>query len=265
MAMAADPVSTDLEGLGWHVVRGCLSFASLDVLCSMTAVLPTDVSGRWISTAILETIGPNDRLQLDRSIRAIVDPVIDCVLPGHRSFMASMFTKGSGGPEVPFHQDLTYSNEQASLRSYVAWIPLVDVTEENGALQLVSRSHRWTTGVRAMGPGGIRPLQDEHDALAAACTTVELAIGDMLLFDVAIAHASHANQSDHDRPAVAVNLNPIGCTPTIYHRSASGMLERFVIGGDYLGDPTPFRSRPTGYEQVEVGPSPDPVTTLPSH
>lgn len=234
---------------GWWLTGHRLPLAGLDRLWELARILPADVSDRWVSTAIDGSISSAARRDLDLSIREVVAPVVGALLRGYEPFMASMFSKGPGAPGVPFHQDLTYTNE-AVARSYVAWVPLVAIEEHNGALLVASGSHVWTEGVRAMGKGGVRPLLDEHNALLELACPIEMAAGEILIFDVALSHASTPNRSDAQRPAVAVNYLPAGTNATICHGRGDGRFDRFAIGDEYLLDPQPFRAEPLAAELI---------------
>ncbi len=100
-------------------------------------------------------LAPSVRREVDREVGRLLGPALRRTLPGWRVVASALLWKPAGnGAQVPYHQDLTFTDERAA-RSYVAWVPLIDVVECGGRLTVVPGSHRWTDGIR---PGGGRPL-----------------------------------------------------------------------------------------------------------
>lgn len=243
--MDTSDIRRPLESLGFVTLHEVLTEPSLTSLRHRMNVLLGDCEGLWCSTAVEERLTSGIRQWCSELVERLVGPTIVAAFPGMRVAFGSCFCKGSGAPEVPFHQDLTYTPEP-SVRSYVAWIPLVDVNARNGALKIVPESHLWTSGIRSMGPGGVHPLTDVKAELECRSVTLEMKAGDAVIFDVAAAHGSHANSSTDPRPNLAVNLIPIDSEPVIYYADHLGRYEEFLLPENYLSTPRPFFDRPAG-------------------
>lgn len=68
---------------------------------------------------------------------------------------------------VPWHQDNAYMSEEAwNNLTVVAWIPLVDATEQNGCMQVIRQGHRsGRTAKHTCCQGGTWYVEmDEEDA-----------------------------------------------------------------------------------------------------
>ncbi|MGI9050133.1 MAG: phytanoyl-CoA dioxygenase family protein [Rubrobacteraceae bacterium] len=92
------------------------------------------------------------------------------------------------------HQD--WRSMQGSLDSMVVWVPLVDVSRDLGALEIIPSSHKWGL-LDAELADGYGQLQEEIDASKAV--PVEVEKGDALFFSSFLAHQSGTNVTDHIR------------------------------------------------------------------
>ncbi len=92
------------------------------------------------------------------------------------------------------HQD--WRSMQGSLDSVVVWIPLVDVDESLGALEIIPGSHKWGLLEAEMADGY---GQLEEEITASEMAPVEVEKGDALFFSSFLAHQSGTNVTDHIR------------------------------------------------------------------
>mgnify|MGYP003956574055 CR=1 FL=1 len=116
---------------------------------------------------------------------------------------------------IPFHQEIknTFSDQ-----CIAAWIPLVDLTIEKGALRFVPKSHKqgYVThsqidGYPAMDETYIDPSKIEY-----AC----LNKGDALIFHRHLYHASNPNQSTQIRWTFITRYNPFYEIPYLEEETA---------------------------------------------
>lgn len=92
------------------------------------------------------------------------------------------------------HQD--WRSMQGSLDSVVVWIPLVDVDEDLGALEIIPGSHKWGL-LEAEMAEGYGQLEEEIEN--AEMIPVEVEKGDALFFSSFLAHQSGTNVTEHIR------------------------------------------------------------------
>jgi ectoine hydroxylase-related dioxygenase (phytanoyl-CoA dioxygenase family) len=233
---------------GYHVVD-LLDGELIDELRALYDSLDIDRGHDFLATS-------NDLERADA--RRVHDRIVDLLadrleqaVPGHTPFLSGFISKGaaSGGPTA-FHQDLSYTDERTH-RATLLWIPLVDVDEDSGALQVVPGSHRLAEGPRPSGLDHLptAPLQDEWVQRAETAT---LRAGQAVVYDAALVHGAHTNAVDTVRPAVAVALAPTGADLVHVHVDADGNgLTGYVVDVDYYMGQGLFH-RPVGYGSTEV-------------
>lgn len=184
-----------------------------------------------------------EAIAADRTVRRHVRSLLARDLPGWRPFLGAYVVKGTTSNRVSLHQDWTYVDERVA-RSYLAWIPLVDVDDGNGAMRFVPGSHRWSDGIRASGRAMPLVGDEDQDRLVEATVTVTLDAGEAVLYDSAAVHGSAANDSGRFRPAVVVALAPEGCPVLHFHECGTGLLGALV--DDAFFTEQPFGSAPVG-------------------
>ncbi len=108
--------------------------------------------------------------------------------------------------EVPWHQDSGYfSSHCDSHLILTCWIPLVDVSRENGCLEVIPRSHR--SGIvkhhQCADRKGYLLIKDEDLPKSEKPTVaIEIKAGSVLLLTNLTAHCSLSNRTDEIRWSV---------------------------------------------------------------
>src|SRR5690606_9748522 len=99
---------------------------------------------------------------------------------------------------TPWHQDWSYWYGSHTVS---VWVPLDDVTPENGCLRLVPGSHRMvvTHDGAADDDHGFNHRIDAAQIPAEAVVTAPLEAGGAIIFHDLTLHASHDNTSGKDR------------------------------------------------------------------
>lgn len=193
---------------------------------------------------------PEARRVHDRIVELLA-PRLEQVVPGHTPFLSGFISKGAAaGGTTAFHQDLSYTDEREH-RTTLLWIPLVDVDETSGALQVVPGSHRLAEGPR---PSGLEQLPTAalQDEWAERAVTATLAAGQAVVYDAALVHGAHTNTVEVVRPAVAVALAPTGADLVHVHVDTDGDgLTGYVVDVDYYMGQGLFH-RPVGYATSPV-------------
>ena len=135
----------------------------------------------------------------------------------------------------PWHQDSIYYNGNAnpdqsvvlSERSQIltVWIPMVDVDEKNGCLQIIPGSHK--RGLRpAQRDGNDRQVPIEDVETWADIKNIKMKVGDVCVFGNLTFHRSLANISDKIRWSIDLRYSPTGSPLEWLHRKWPGFIAR---------------------------------------
>ena len=132
----------------------------------------------------------------------IVGDLIGPDIAGHPIWNIRSKTPRTTLMTVPWHQDTAYLKPGAERTEQpVAWIPLTDVTRQNGALQVIRGGHRPGAVVphhleRLVGDSRSSFLYiDEDDLPGGEVVTCEVAFGSVLFLNQLIPHRSLENHS----------------------------------------------------------------------
>ena len=144
-------------------------------------------------------IGTEITVNGDYWIRFKMPTGADSVFPWHQD---SIYYNGNADPD----QRVTFSEESDIL---TVWIPMVDVDEHNGCLQVIPGSHK--QGLRP-------PRRDENGRLVpiedveswAEVRNVRMKVGDVLVFGNLTFHRSLANTSEDIRWSIDLRYSPTG-------------------------------------------------------
>lgn len=153
------------------------------------------------------TSGSGDSQLIDRTDALAREVILRPLTTHFQQFKVigfNFFLKESGvNSAVPAHQDWTHVDEDR-FRSMNIWIALQDVSESDGCLWFVPRSHRITTFLRS-APDYPWPYRSAVALLSALKISVPLKAGECVCFNNAIVHGSFANLSGKQR------LSVVGC------------------------------------------------------
>ena len=121
-----------------------------------------------------------------------------------------------GTTNTPWHQDAGYFAGAEGCTFFTCWIPLVPVTHEMGCLQVIEGSHAWPVLPHFTGdnPGNFLEV-DPFEYTPETLKTIEMDVGDVLLFNQNTMHRSTANLTDKIRWNIDI---------------------RYGIAGEYQGD-----------------------------
>lgn len=113
------------------------------------------------------------------------------------------------GGVVAWHQDYSYWTRTQPMAHLTCWIGLDDATRENGCLQYVPGSHRWSllpiTGLAGRMDAIEQVLSDEQRA-AFKPVAIELRKGEAAFHHPLMVHGSLENLSDRPRRGAVVNV-----------------------------------------------------------
>ncbi len=147
--------------------------------------------------------------------------------------LGSCFLNKSPGPqgEMPIHQDWTVVNEP-EFDSLTIWVPLCDVNEKNGAMQVVEGSHRYSDALRS--PSLVNPFLDVQTEVRKDLESIAMKAGDALIFSQALLHASPQNKSSNQRLVVTYGLIPSSAQMYFYHKNELNLVEKYEVEIDFF-------------------------------
>jgi ectoine hydroxylase-related dioxygenase (phytanoyl-CoA dioxygenase family) len=120
------------------------------------------------------------------------------------------------GGVVAWHQDYSYWTRTTPIAHLTCWIGLDDSDEQNGCLQYIPRSHRWTllpiTGLAGDMTAIRRVLTDEQWSQLSRPLPIVLKAGECAFHHPLMVHGSLANRTASPRRATVINLVRDGVT-----------------------------------------------------
>jgi phytanoyl-CoA hydroxylase len=120
-------------------------------------------------------------------------------------FQDMALVKPASGREKPWHQDHAYFNVALDTPIVGVWIPMGEVTPENGCMHMLAGGHK-------EGPRAHFKRRDwqicDTDVPGAGRVAVPMRPGDVLLFDGKLPHGTPINRTSEQRWAVQYHYRP---------------------------------------------------------
>lgn len=185
-------------------------------------------AGRYTS---LEHASEEQRLFTRDELWKVIQPKWDSLFTNYKLPILQFFVKkkNSSG-DIDFHTDTSLILNQAIEPNYGIWIPLIDVTEENGAMIVVPGSHQWYDGIIA-GPWPFYPYLEQIRKKSRA---LSMNAGDMLVFDTRLIHSSAHNQSSADRISIVARaVNRLSRLYSFEWQETSGKIRLYQEKDDF--------------------------------
>lgn len=146
------------------------------------------------------------RQRVHETIAGILKPFLDAHFVNYKNIVNTFITKISGQEsEFYVHQDSTALDEYRHSPLSV-WIPLQDITPENGALAVVEKTHWFFSPYRGITIK--QPFQSINNHLKAYLKPIYMKAGEAIIFDPRIVHNSVLNTSGTDRLVVLCGVFP---------------------------------------------------------
>jgi hypothetical protein len=153
------------------------------------------------------------KLKIEAEISRILGPVCEEHFKDYTINTSAIIIKHpSPESKLGLHQDWTVVDE-SQFASYGIWIPLVDVTIENGAMLALKRSHRIGPTYRHTALPSV--FSKIEEVAQKYLTVFEAKAGSIVLFNQALLHQSGANNSQQIRPSIV---------STIVHKDARSLM-----------------------------------------
>ncbi len=158
---------------------------------------PDGVQG-FFSTTFANNV--EHREMVNRSIREICIEQIENLFENYKILFSSFIVKAPGeNSRLIMHQDMTLVDEDFYSGINI-WCPMVDLTETNGAIEVLPKSHRFYKTYRGSSiPDIYDNVKKEVVGLMQPCY---LKAGEAIIFDQSIIHNSPPNLSDTERPTI---------------------------------------------------------------
>lgn len=128
------------------------------------------------------------------------------------------------------HQDSPVIDETRFNAMFV-WIPLCDITRDNGPVWVLPGSHLWGNHQRSLNVPW--PFEKHTALLWKHMHPIEMQAGDVLCWDTALIHGSTPNMSGEIRVAVTTTLLPKDFSMVEYfldRGTHGGLVEKYRVG-----------------------------------
>lgn len=194
----------------------------------------------------IHTIAINTIKEVSTSIfNKILNPNL-CIY----DFGGGIIIKNKGCWFAP-HQDCSIIDEYKGTTTY-AWIPTVDMNDNNGTFYAIAGSHLWSAWQRSSQYGSW-PLKKHSDFLWKQMKPIYLNKGDILLFDSALIHASGENKTNEKRIAFNACIIEKEAQHVQYVQekdTPKNKVEKYLVDLDYWYKGNLW-GRPTGYKRID--------------
>ncbi len=159
------------------------------------------------------------RLKTHEGIGIVVSSSLERIFTQYKVVINSFVIKAPGeGSEFVIHQDTTATDE-LKYSPLSVWYALEDVTNADGALCFVPKSHRWFSPYR--GISFPFPFSNITDVVSRYLVPVCLKKGQAVIFDPRIVHHSLENASGRDRVAIVSGIFPMEAHFEICYKDTS--------------------------------------------
>lgn len=169
------------------------------------------------------------------------------------TFMAK--SKGQYGA-LHAHQDWNIVDER-QYNSYNVWIPLVDVTKENGTIEILPHSHTLLHNIRGLNiPSS---YDDVKEQVYQHLKPLNMKAGEALVYDHRLLHASGINQTNQPRLVIVYGVIPAQAEMRYYYGNGNN-IEVYNCSPDFFFTQN-INSGPVGLALIETIPNNNPVVT----
>lgn len=174
----------------------------------------------------------NHKQQINAKIEEVLNEQVSAHFNSIKKLGSCFLNKQpDAASEMPIHQDWTVVDEPR-FDSVTIWIPLQDVDETNGAVQVIDGSHRFSAALRA--PSLPDPFKNIQHEIRSDLKLLKMKAGEAFIFSHALLHASPANRSNESRIVVTYGLIDTNAQLMFYHKNEQEKVEQYYVDEDFF-------------------------------
>jgi hypothetical protein len=203
------------------------------------------------------SINTDFRKQVNEFIKSIISPFVSIYFDNYRLLGGAFVVKPANGKGLlPPHQDWNLVDETKA-RSYNIWIPLTDVTFDNGAVCVLKGSHLSLPTYR--GPGIPSVFKNIEPLVWENLEVLPMKSGQALLYDHALLHASPVNKTDKIRLGIVCGIIKKDSEMQLYFNKEN-CIEAYQIDEIFFMDKNP-QNGPEGLIFKKTLPQSTPISS----
>lgn len=201
---------------------------------------PENMDSGFHCTLYLES--DEQKKMVSKEVMRVLDPIARKWLINYKPLVADYPVKGANTKgDVAMHQDWSFVDEKKHI-SINIWIPLVDVTKENGSYFVLKGSNKIAHTIRGSHiplPCNVVKYKVEYKNM----DYLPMKAGDAIIYDHRLMHRTPPNNSSEKRIALSLNLIPTEAKAIHYYKHAdTGRVELLEIDQDFF---TKYTYNPT--------------------
>lgn len=177
--------------------------------------------------------------QLQCILYNFFQPLIQHYFINYEIVMSNVFIKPSRSGYVSPHQNMTIVDED-NYTSISLWCPCVDTNINNGAMQLITGSHKKTIKYRRSSI--FWPLFNffTSEKGQSYFTTIDVNVGSVVIIDDSIIHGTSFNNSEQPRPVIHSIAAPKEAKLFFYDGDRkSSQIRKYMVDKDFWSIYTP--------------------------
>lgn len=181
-----------------YIVLPLFQLEQIEQIKGLYDEIPINLDNIFDSSSFYPNL--EEKTRLNNALSPIFQSQLQSVLNKHKALGTSFLTKQAKADSImPIHQDWTVVDEEKYC-SVTCWVPLQDTSIENGAIQVIPGSHKFSSALRS--PSLPISFNEIYEDLKPYLKTLKLKAGEALIFNHALMHASHPNLTETNRVAV---------------------------------------------------------------
>jgi hypothetical protein len=161
----------------------------------------------------------DQKKMVNDEVNRVLTPIVSNWLENYRPIVVDYPVKGAHTEgDVAMHQDWSFVDEKKHI-SLNIWIPLIDVTKENGAYFVLKGSNKIAHTIRGSHiplPCNVVKYKVEYNNM----DYLPMKAGDAIIYDHRLMHRTPPNNSSENRIALSLNLIPEEAKPIHYYKHA---------------------------------------------